>query len=168
VLVVTGVAIRLAAADPGADRLAAAEAGPAPAVTPEPTVLDPGAPRLLAVGIATIDLDRAAAAFGGLVERLPDDELLGARAARPVAPLIALLEPATEGRMAATLARAGEGPAALYLAIPPHRLGAVAARVRRVGASAVAGNGPLGPQLLVRGGPAWGPHLLLVARPEVG
>ncbi len=121
-------------------------------------------PRLVAVGVATVDLERAAGALGGLAARLPDDELLGAAAGLTTAPRIVLLEPATEGRLAATLARAGEGPAALYLEIAAPRLAEVEERLRECGGTTTAGSGPHGPQHLVRGGPPWGPHLLLVVR----
>ena len=89
------------------DRTAPADDGPdlaAPA--------DDG-PDLAAIGWATIDLGRAAVDLGLAVVPLPADELLGATAGRAVvrpgsrgagatheAPLI-LLEPATEGRLAA-------------------------------------------------------------------
>jgi hypothetical protein len=123
---------------------------------------------LVAVGVATVDLERAARSFGGLVEWLPDDALLGASAARPTEPRVVLLEPATEGRLAATLARAGEGPAAVYLEVAASRLGEAVERLREAGTRTAAGAGPWGPQLLVRAGPPWGPHLVLVGRPDVG
>lgn len=122
-------------------------------------------PRLLAVGFATVDLERAAAALGGLVELLPDDELLGARAARVGDPRAVVLEPSREGRLAAALARAGEGPAALYLGLASAPLAAAVARLRARGATVVAGHGPLGPQRLVRSIPPSAPHLVLVAVP---
>jgi hypothetical protein len=121
-----------------------------------------GALRLLAVGLATVDLERAAAALGGLVERLPDDALLGARAGRVGDPRIVLLEPATEGRLAASLARVGEGPVAIYLAVADAGTRNPAAAPASRPETTVAGPGPLGPQALVRAGPPWGPHLLLV------
>ncbi len=158
-----GIIVRLEATAPATravDRLVAT--GPEPGAFPLPG-LPPEVPRLLAVGIATVDLERAAGDLGGLVERLANDELLGARAARPAEPRVLVLEPATEGRLAATLARAGEGPAAVYLEVAAQRLDEVAGRLRERGATAVAGAGPLGRQLLVRAGPPWGPHLLLVA-----
>jgi hypothetical protein len=133
-----------------------------------PGAAPPDAPRLLALGVATVDVERAAGSFGGLVEWLPDDVLLGARVARSAEPRVVLLEPATEGRLAATLARAGEGPAALYLEVASQQLGMAIARLGARGATTVAGAGPLGSQLLVRAGPPWGPHLVLVGRPRVG
>ena len=110
---------------------------------------------LLAIGWATVDLERAlvGSASGGPTETLPDDELLGGRAVRigSAVPATIVLEPTTEGRLAASLARVGEGPAVLYLTgdirqwdTPPRP-------------------GPYGPSVLVRGGPAHGPHLVVVA-----
>jgi hypothetical protein len=114
-------------------------------------------------GWATVDLDRAESNVPGSRSReAADDELLGAHCrwldlADGHAAL--LLEPSTEGRLAASLARFGEGPIALYLcaeAGAPER--AIAAGFVL---SAEAG-GPLGPQRLVLGGSRWGPHVLLV------
>lgn len=78
-----------------------------------------GAPRLVGVGWATVDIERTLADLAVADARAThDDELLGARAWRvdggPVGLL--LLEPVTEGRIAAALARRGEGIAALYVA----------------------------------------------------
>jgi ribosomal protein S18 acetylase RimI-like enzyme len=80
---------------------------------------------VVGLGWATVDLDRAADELateagldGSLVRTAPEDAALGARARRldlPDGPLI-LLEPRTEGRLAAALARHGEGPVAIYLA----------------------------------------------------
>jgi hypothetical protein len=52
-----------------------------------------------------------------------------------------VLEPDTEGRLAASLARFGEGVAVIYL-----------------------GDGPPGPGTLVRGGLPWGPHVILLGQ----
>jgi hypothetical protein len=54
-------------------------------------------------------------------------------------PALVLLEPDTEGRLAASLAKFGEGVAVIYL-----------------------GEGPAGAGRLVRGGGMWGPHVVLV------
>ncbi len=80
---------------------------------------------LLGLGWGTVDLDRAADELateagldGTLARPAPDDEALGAMARRldlADGPLL-LLEPRTEGRLAASLARYGEGPVAIYLA----------------------------------------------------
>ncbi len=117
---------------------------------------------LRAVGWATVDRDRQAAAFPSAAEALPDDELLGARAAASADPRVVLLEPATEGRLAATLARHGEGPAALYLETTAAAMVAIRDRLVRIGEPPRAGSGPFGPQLLATTRFAWGPHVLLV------
>lgn len=124
-------------------------------------------PDLVAVIWATVDIDRVVAGIGLASAELADDPLLGA-AVRLVRPPdsepIALLEPRTEGLIAATLARAGEGPAGRYVAAPAGLLGigerAAAAGVTLSRVEA----GPFGPSVLVLGAPA-GPHLVLVDRP---
>lgn len=129
---------------------------------------------ILAVGWATVDLERAAA---DLQVRWPDlapsdpargSTHLGARAWVCRAPALkgdshtiglVLLEPSTEGRLAASLARHGEGPTAVWLdgsgafdrSDPPR--------------TSVVGEGPLGPERLVLGGPVAGPHVLLLGEP---
>ena len=131
----------------------------------------PGEPALVGVGWASVDLERAADALRVRFEgwdrdtqltRDLVDEALGARA-RVVGLMpgsvvrLALLEPATEGRLAATLAANGEGPAALYLAITGlinQTCSAPSATTDRS-----AGVGPFGRQRLVSG-PSEGPHLL--------
>lgn len=93
------------------------------------------------------------------------DEHLGARALlREGAGLpgawMVLLEPSTEGRTAASLARDGEGPCALYLRpavgldawLETARDGGVTASARR--------DGPFGVQVLLAGSPA-GPHVIV-------
>jgi hypothetical protein len=123
----------------------------------------PTGTRLLAAGIATVDLGRPEATFPPPVAALPDDDLLGARVVATGDARIHLLEPATEGRLAATLARHGEGPAALYLDVGPIALAAVRDRLVGLGERPRAGSGPFGPQLLASTRHPWGPHLLLVA-----
>jgi hypothetical protein len=145
---------------------------------------DAGAPLALAgVAWATVDLDRAADELGpwllpaagvGNDDAGPADleePLLGARArpcptqALPGA-VIVLLEPATEGRLAASLARDGEGPCALYLR-PAEGLDAWVAAARRRGVAVSRRRvGPLGPAVLVPGAPVAGPHLVIVDRRE--
>lgn len=74
--------------------------------------------RFVALGVATVDSDRwcaeraLPAPTGG-----PGEPALGARSARlrDGAVTTVLLEPATEGRLAAALARHGEGPVCVYL-----------------------------------------------------
>lgn len=120
--------------------------------------------RPLALGWATVELDRAAFELAKELGLSPAafapagvSETLGAfcrvaDAALPDGVSLAILEPATEGRIAATLARLGEGPAVVWFpaddAIAP---GTSAARP-----------GPFGPERLVLGAPVHGPHRLLV------
>lgn len=112
--------------------------------------------RLAAIGWGTVETERAqrelAHVIGGSVDWdvLPRDALLGARAARarlePMrSPALLLLEPDTEGRLAASLARHGEGVVAAYV-----RAGAAAPRRNAlVSGSAVSALGPA--HLLSRG-----------------
>jgi hypothetical protein len=137
----------------------------------------PDAPLALAAVVwATVELDRAEAELAAWLLAAdpaagdgdaPPDPLLGARARRrrtialPGRSLL-LAEPTTEGRLAATLARDGEGPCALYL-----RAGArldtwaAAARARGVRLSDRR-PGPLGPAVLLADAAAAGPHVLVV------
>ena len=89
------------------------------------------------------------------------DELLGALA-RVIRTTdqrdVVLLEPFTEGRLAAALARHGEGFAVLYLIADTEAL--VRARAAGFVLSSV-GLGPFGPQRLVVEGPRWGPFLVI-------
>jgi len=81
--------------------------------------VEDGAPRLVGIGWATVDIERTLADLAVAEARATDDdEFLGARAWRVDAGAIGLLllEPVTEGRLAAALARRGEGIAALYVA----------------------------------------------------
>lgn len=128
-------------------------------------------------GWATVELDRTEASFG--VGRVPGpsagplgtrdtseaqdtrDELLGAFA-RVIRTgddrEIALLEPFTEGRLAAALARHGEGFVALYLIADR----GASARARAAGlVLSTAGSGPFGPQRLVVGGARSGPFIVI-------
>jgi hypothetical protein len=141
----------------------------------EAHVRGPAALLLAGIGWATVELDRAEDELSMWLGDAwppvrPSDPHLGARArVREAGGLPAerfvLLEPDTEGRLAASLARDGEGPCALYLR-PRDGLEAWAEAARRRGV-VLAGRriGPLGPQRLVAGGPAAGPHLLLVDTP---
>jgi hypothetical protein len=142
------------------------------AVVETPTV-GAVAGRPIALGWATVELERAAVELGaelGIpVERFVDAEettALGARCrmARGVLPeerSVVLLEPATEGRLAATLARSGEGPAAVWLAVTDLPSALAALRVAGVDTS-VERAGPFGPERLVLDGPIHGPHRLVV------
>lgn len=137
--------------------------GPDPSLTP------------VALGWATVDLDRAERAFrdvfaGSTVtsEHAPDDILLGARCRLirmgvPGVPIVVLVEPATEGRLAASLARHGEGPAVLWLRedpavgpIPGSPSGSAAARWSD------SAPGPFGAEVLLLDGARAGPHRLLI------
>ena len=103
------------------------------------------------VGWATVEHERAERELDELLgsagEWIPAerDPALGARAwwredpLKGEGPLLVVLEPETEGRLAASLARFGEGVAVVYL-----------------------GSGRRGPGTLVRGGPAWGPHAVVL------
>ncbi len=132
-------------------------------------ILPPGTePQVLAVIWATVDTDRVLAGVGLSGVDLADDRLLGAsvRLARPASgEPIAVLEPRTEGRIAATLARAGEGPAGRYIHAADGLLN-VAARAEAAGvALSRREDGPFGPSVLVLGGAPTGPHLVIVERP---
>jgi len=129
--------------------------------------------RPLAVGWATVELDRAVTELGaalGVPAAAAASISLGARClvADDVLPdgvSLALLEPNTEGRLAATLARHDEGPAAVWLAVED--LAETAASLRttaRPGTTERALTGPYGAELLLDG-PLHGPHLFLVERP---
>jgi hypothetical protein len=155
--------------------LAAAIQVRADAAARDPWLLDVP---IVGIGWATVELERAAedltAAF--LRAGMPQpawtpgqrDELLGASAwvshewwptwGPDEPPAIVLLEPDTEGRLAATLARFGEGVGAVYVAprpgdppgrIDPARLGRPAA-------------GPIGSERLVLARPTWGPNVVVL------
>ena len=126
----------------------------------------------IAVGWATVELDRVEAAFAtsypGAVTstvELGVDELLGAhvRLLRPgIAglPALVLLEPSTEGRLAATLARHGEGPAAIWL--ESRREAATDPIDHETVRRSIPGVGPFGLEVLLLDGPLHGPHRLVV------
>lgn len=125
-------------------------------------------PRRQRVGWATVELDRAerelvaaAATPTARVSELAGDAVLGATCrlldlgnGRE----LVLLEPSTEGPLAAALARHGEGPVALYLEVDT----GTAERVRLAGfALARPGPGPFGSQRQVDLGRRDGPFVLL-------
>jgi hypothetical protein len=139
------------------DRIAAVAVAVAPDAAPGGAEAS-GAVRLLGVGLATIDLDRGVAAAADRFGIRPEDfrtayedGWLGARAwtAETAGTTVIVLEPATEGRLAASLARHGEGPIAVYVGLP-----GPATRTTRPG--------PLGPAMLIHGPRAWGPFVLAV------
>jgi len=114
---------------------------------------------LLGVGFATVEMGRGARdvaeRFGvdpGAFRLAADESWLGAvaRVARLGGARLVVLEPTTEGRVAAALARFGEGPVAVYVGLP----GPASGSVRR---------GPLGAGSLVPGSPAWGPFTIVLA-----
>ena len=133
----------------------------------------------MGLGWATVELDRAEGELDPWLGPRPvgpgtdgsgagaPDEHLGAfvrlreGAGLPGAWTV-LLEPSTEGRAAASLARDGEGPCALYLC-PVVGLDAwqEAAVGRGISASARR-EGPFGEQVLLAGAAA-GPHVIVVA-----
>jgi len=122
---------------------------------------------IVALGWATIDLDavrrriESDAGFGAF-DSAPRDDHLGARAAvhRPGEasgePIEVLLEPDTEGPLAASLARHGEGFAAIWFGQP-----AGETREPPEGFGSLA-DGPLGPARLLLGGPPWSLSVLLL------
>jgi hypothetical protein len=129
-----------------------------------------------ALGWATIDLDRAQAQvtqalphFGAAdVLPLADDALLGARC-RLVSFAgtrleVVLLEPSTEARLSASLARFGEGFVARYVTGTADD----GDLTRRAAAAGVVlsrpGGGPFGSQRLLLGGPPWGAHVVVTTR----
>lgn len=117
-----------------------------------------------AIGWATVELDRAASELAGDLGisaaaflDAPDSLALGGRCrvAADVLPgslTLVILEPAREGRLAATLARFGEGPAVTwYRTDGPVDVRASSPRP-----------GPFGSERLVAGDPIHGPHRILI------
>ncbi len=125
-------------------------------------------PEVLARIWATVDTGRVLAGVGLPGDELPDDPLLGAavRLVRPPAEEpIALLEPRTEGLIAGTLARYGEGLAGRYV-VAADGLADVARRAAAAGiALSRPEDGPFGPSVLVIADATAGRYLLLVERP---
>jgi hypothetical protein len=126
--------------------------------------------QLAGIGWATVEGERAMRELDAVLPGTASDDLgwvetsrdevLGARAWMRVCgagdpAAIVVLEPDTEGLLAAALARRGEGVAAIYLGRP-----ATETTVER--------GGPLGPGRLLRGGPAWGPHAIVLREEPAG
>lgn len=146
--------------------------GPVPARTPD-------APLALAgVAWATVEIDRAEDELAPWLlpadgtargEAAPDPQLGARTRIRGTVSLpgsaIVFAEPSTEGRLAASLARDGEGPCALYLR-PASGLEAwvAAARARGVMLSGRR-SGPLGEAVLLPGPVFAGPHVLVADAP---
>jgi hypothetical protein len=134
--------------------------------------------RAIGVGWATVELDRARVELAADLRlgqeafiQAADDPALGARCLATTADLgggvgrlaIVIFEPSTEGRLAATLARSGEGPAAVWLETAD--LAATMAALRGAGIAVSAPrNGPLGSATLLLDGRLGGPNRFLVAR----
>ena len=128
----------------------------------------PAARRIRALIWATVDRDRVVAELQLPVERLADDPHLGASVCLirpPGEDPVAILEPSTEGRLAVTLARHGEGLAGEYVEAPLGDDEVVAAAVVAGVPLGRPADGPFGRSVLVLGGPVDGPHLVLVLRP---
>jgi hypothetical protein len=144
-----------------------------PTLPPPPTppwVDQLGPARILAEIWATVDLERWLIDLGLPVAcaiEAVDDPILGARVLLLDEPPggtgpIVLAEPTTEGRLAAFLARHGEGRAGRYLSVPAGP-SAIRAGAAAAGASVSRpADGPFGPSVLVLGGPLGSPHLFLV------
>jgi hypothetical protein len=131
---------------------------------------DRKAAHAVAVGWTTVELARAeasilvaAAGMIGRFEDAPGDALIGAHVrvamlrlpAVPSVRTLALLEPSTEGRLARSLARLGEGPAVVWLA------GAATASSSPVPDTSARAAGPFGPERLLLEGERDG-RLILV------
>jgi hypothetical protein len=141
--------------------VAEAEAIRADAAERDPWLLDLP---VVGVGWASVELDRAERELAAIATftPVPRDATLGATARRsPLGdrprPAIILLEPDTEGLLAAALARFGEGVRAVYLG-PLDR--ADVDDTPNLGPSRP---GPMGPARLVLGRARWGPHALVLA-----
>ncbi len=154
------------------------------AIAAEPATLSlAGSPaRVVAIGWATVDLDRAWVELStadpadgppfddGSVRESARDDLLGARsrwlADEVAGPGLILLEPDTEGRLAAGLVRRGEGPIALYVALVGLELSDAVDRLGSGGVRVRTGQTALGPGAIVLGRSVAGPQVLLVAVPS--
>lgn len=133
--------------------------------------------RPLAIGWATVDFDRAvaelAAAFGLTVEHFEPSsrsETLGC--ACRVAPgvlsggaSLAILEPDTEGRLAASLARLNEGPTVIWVGLDKPAAAAKTLETAGLVLAAEQG-GPFGPERLIVDGRWQGFQGLLVEAPD--
>jgi hypothetical protein len=132
-------------------------------------VAGPGAVTLATIW-ATVDIERTLADRGVTASEAGYDPFLGARVVLPARaagdapadnPPDAIAEPSTEGRLAATLARHGEGPVGRYVAVPDG-LDRAAARAADHGIAITRIEpGPFGRSMLVLLGPVTGPHLIL-------
>ena len=123
----------------------------------------------VAVGWATVELDRAARELSDLIgsgdvfRDAPPSVALGARCrvgsgAAEGGVRIVLLEPDTEGRLSAALARHGEGWVATWVAAPTAPTASPSTDAQLSGARP----GPFGTERLVLGAPLTGPYRLIV------
>jgi hypothetical protein len=132
----------------------------------------PDRERLIPVAdiVATVELERALVASGrspGLAATAVLDPLLGANVVvvdTADGRQVALAEPVAEGRLAASLARHGEGVVGRYLAVPEgDGVEAYRQRAGRAGVETTrAVDGPFGRSVLVLVRPVTGPHLIVV------
>ena len=114
----------------------------------------------------TVDVDRTVADRGLTPEPLPNDDVLGGQGVivrEPDGVPVAILEPSTEGPLAESLARHGEGDAGVYV-VPPG--GIMEARAVGLTLSREA-QGPFGRSALVRmqAGSQTAPFTVIVERP---
>ena len=129
--------------------------------------------RPIALGWATVELERAAVELGSDLG-VPTDRFLVATATSalgahcvvgsdvlPNGISLVLLEPATEGRLAASLARFGEGPVAIWLAVTDLRTAVATLAAVNVDVTTER-DGPFGAERLLLDRPTRGPHRLLV------
>jgi hypothetical protein len=139
------------------ERLRVIDTEPTPAASPPRPI------GFTALGFATVDTERAATERGWRLRPAEPDRILGADANFVIDPeRVLLLEPHTEGRVAASLARWGEGPAALYLAAASGIEGARDASRARGGRVTTISSGPFGREFVILGPRIWGPHIVLV------
>jgi hypothetical protein len=129
---------------------------------------------VIGVGWATVELDRAilelSAGLGIAADHFADATAsvglgatcLVARSVLAGGVSLVLVEPNTEGRLAGTLARHGEGPVAVWLAIDGRADSSPALGTAPPTSRALAG--PFGLERLILG-PIHGPHLFLIERP---
>jgi hypothetical protein len=132
--------------------------------------------------VATVELERVLADLGWAADAIRT-ALAGARRDPHLGASVVLVEgategrlafaePTTEGRLAATLARHGEGPCGRYLGFPdPSPPDALDAFRRRAAADGVpisrVEDGPFGPSVLLLSGAVTGPHLIVAERRPV-
>jgi hypothetical protein len=121
--------------------------------------------------VATVEMERVLRVLGrdpGEAASAVPEPLLGALVLAVDTPdgPIALAEPATEGRLSATLARHGEGEAGRYLDLADgDDLDAFRTRAAAAGVALTRlESGPFGRSVLVLVRPVTGPHLIVVER----